>query len=77
MWQRDGLEKLAGTAHILEMEKRQKWTISPAIGGKVAVVHRLENAGPGNAIIILPTEEEAWEFIDSGLADTLDGKGRK
>jgi hypothetical protein len=59
------------------MEKREKWTISPAIGGKVAVAYRLKNGRAGNAIILLPTEEEAWEFIDSGLADNLDGKGRK
>ncbi len=57
------------------MEKREKWTTSPAIGGKVGVVYRLDGRA-GNTIIILNTEEEAWQFIDSGLADTLDGKGR-
>jgi hypothetical protein len=64
-------------AHILGMEKREKWTISPAIGGKVGVAYRLENGRAGNAIILLPTEEEAWKFIDSGRADELDRKGRK
>ena len=59
------------------MEKREKWTTSPAIGGKVAVAYRLKNGRAGNAIIIRNTEEEAWEFIDSGRADDLDQKGRK
>jgi hypothetical protein len=58
------------------MEKRKKWTISRAIGGKVAVAYQLEDGRAGNAIILLPTKEEAWKFIDSGLADELDGKGR-
>jgi tRNA(Ile2) C34 agmatinyltransferase TiaS len=59
------------------MEKREKWTISSAIGGKVAVAYRLKNGRPGNAILIRDTEEDAWKFIDSGLADELDRKGRK
>jgi hypothetical protein len=58
------------------MEKRKKWTICPAIGGKVGVAYRLENGRPGNAIILLGNEEEAWAFIDSGQADVLDEKGR-
>ena len=72
---RCGVEKGSRTAYIQGMEKREKWTTSPAIGGKFEVVYRLDGRA-GNAIIILNTEEEAWQFIDSGLADTLDGKGR-
>ena len=59
------------------MEKREKWTTSPAIGGKVGVCYRLENGRPGNAITIVNSEKDAWEFIDSGRADELDGRGRK
>lgn len=59
------------------MEKREKWTICPAIGGKVGVAYRLADDRAGNAIILLGTEEEAWKFIDAGLADELDKKGRK
>lgn len=59
------------------MEKRKKWTICPAMGGKVAVAYRLESGRPGNALMLLDTEDEAWKFIDSGLADELDQKGRR
>jgi hypothetical protein len=77
LWQPDRLEKERFRAHIQGMEKREKWTISPAIGGKVGVAYRLQNGRAGNAIIIVDTEEEAWKFIDSGRADELDQKGRK
>ena len=59
------------------MEKREKWTISPAIGGKVAVAYRLDNGRPGNSIMLANTAEEAWKLIDSGRADELDRRGRK
>jgi hypothetical protein len=59
------------------MEKRDKWTISPASAGRAAVVYRLENGQAGDAIILLPTEDEAWYFIDSGQADGLERKRRK
>jgi hypothetical protein len=59
------------------MEKREKWMVSPAIGGKVAVSYRLKNDRPGDAIIILDNEDTAWEFIDSGRADELERKKRK
>ena len=54
-------------------EKREKWTISPMTGGKVAVVSRLPNRREDDPEIILNTEEEAWELIDSGLVDNLCG----
>ena len=59
------------------MEKRIGWKIVPAIGGKFAVAALFKGGVVGNAIIVLKTEEEAQKFIDSGLADELDQRGRK
>jgi hypothetical protein len=50
LWRAGGLENGLIKAHIPTMAKRKKWTICPAIGGKVAVAYRLGNGRAGNAL---------------------------
>ena len=72
-----GLEKWAGSVHIMKMKKRIGWTTCLSIGGKYAVAALLEGGTVGEGLIIVGTKAEAQEFIDSGKADELDQKSRR
>ena len=69
MWQPDGLEKDRLAAHIQWMTEKEKWTVSPGIGGKFWVCHLLESGKTGKARIRFNTREEAQRCIDSGDVD--------
>jgi hypothetical protein len=71
------MEKDRFPAHIPGMEKREKWTVCRGAGGNFAVAQRLPDGRAGDALIVLPTVNDAWQFIDSGRADDLARKWRK